>query len=749
MRQDEFNGFDSMFNLEDGFSFTNGIGRDAAEDDDDEYLFNTDDDLKPSSFKAVSEKPSPASHKTADEKPASDTFVPDPDRVFRAAPKKPLEKKERKTIRDFQMDFMAYASVCNSGKELDQLVAMFAANYDARDDKLDLMGWDILNTQKMTRKYVSLETITEISNRPTTLRNAIFKRSFLHFMETGECKFCALIGEELVEYLLDEVFQNPALLKWNCYVQRADGTRGEAYASWDKCRISSTPDALTAKFNALVRGDAASSIIAYYAMHNITLEESQLRRDFSAVVKRDCVAVTEAGVPGLVQKKTLDAIATLVRILDSLKKKGKLDIYVGKAGTGKTFEAIHNHFVPMYNGGKTLLVSLSTLVAINGAQRACKAERPTTPCSITMFNLCNRIPFMRPWVANGYKTYCIDELSQWGIEQLDTLTAIARTADASDAELVIMGDTNQIGSFLGRGNLLYMLIHNYPECVHMLTENKRADSESLVKFVWGIVDTHERDFSHYDIDDLTLKAYVHRVPDDDEMCITGSNSCAGVINMLRLEAALQRNRNDRLVSFYWPRSDQWNYYEMWNSNQEWIRARMRAKKIRVRPLENYKFGKGTCHSLDSAYDLKFLRNESCDAILVGDWTVRLLSRKLKIREGNTFIDKSAEIPWQDFITHFAPDYAMTVNKAQGLEWNHVLVVYGDAGRIDDRIPAGKSPAKNYNLNGADAAQATYVAMSRARSTLQIYTAGTQYGKQTEPLFADHMECLRTAVRREA
>lgn len=1013
---------------------------------------------------------------------------------MKSAKKSKKVLKPKKTIRDFRNDLLQYKNTMSQDKEIDKVVADFASGYDAKDDKLDLLGWDILNSERISRKYVSLEDITHLSERPNTLRRAIFKRSFLKFITDGVTEFCALQGDELIEYLLDEVFSNPNLLKKNCYVKRSDGSVGAAYEEWDHCRASSTPDALRAKFQALVGGDTSTSIISYYASHGVKLDVDELRESFNKAVKEQCTRVCESGVGGFVQTKIIDKLKTLRRILDTLNKENRLGIYVGLAGTGKampkdtliptpdgekllgeikvgdfvfdrkghptkvlgvydrgvrrcfeltfsdgrktrccdehiwpcytskknlknltlqemmekgirisaksggrfrmpingcvefaekeltvhpyilgvflgdgcckeryltlssndlpvvekvakllnataeklsennyswrfmkggkaittkevfgdiaswvmrgsnekaipayylhgssdqriallqglfdtdgsvssksnglasfsttsselyagvsyllrslglsastsskavcrgrvkqngtcstdyvvrthlkpdqfdvcfslprqieklkavfgafkrpskctervaltdvreiepcdqvcilvdnpehlflandflvthnTHRAIEDWFVPSFNGGKNLMVSLSTLVALNGARRANTQGYSTTPCSIAMYNLCANTNRMKSWVS-AYNVYCIDELSQWGLEQLDTFISIAQMALESGASFVCMGDISQIGSFLGRGNLLYMLMQNYP--VTKLTENHRASSNDLIDFVWNVAGTRSRNFTRFRVDDAGLEEYVHRTPEDGEMVVTGSNACAGLINMLRMESALKEDEHDMLPIFYMPKRGDWNYFEMWRDNETWIRDRMSKRAIRVRPLENFKFGEGSSPSLEITYSKKFLRNESCLAIMDG-WDVLIKSQMLprdisSSSKGDALEMKSARISWGDFIGHFAPNYATTVNKAQGLEWKKVMVVYGDVGQIDSR-QGEYVPSKNYNLNSKSASQATYVAVSRANDSLEIYTAGQQYGTQDAPMFADHMDCLK-------
>ena len=409
--------------------------------------------------------------------------------------------------------------------------------------------------------------------------------------------------------------------------------------------------------------------------------------------------------------------------------------------THNTHRAIEDWFVPNYNQGRNLIISLSTLVALNGARRANTQGYSTTPCSIAMYNLCANTNRMKSWVS-AYNVYCIDELSQWGLEQLDTFISIAQMALESGASFVCMGDISQIGSFLGRGNLLYMLMQNYP--VTKLTENHRASSNDLIDFVWNVAGTRARNFNRFRVDDAGLEEYVHRTPEDGEMVVTGSNACAGLINMLRMESALKEDEHDMLPIFYMPKRGDWNYFEMWRDNETWIRDRMSKRAIRVRPLENFKFGEGSSPSLEVTYSKKFLRNESCLAIMDGGDVLiksQMLPRDISSSaNGDSLEMKSARISWGDFIGHFAPNYATTVNKAQGLEWKKVMVVYGDVGQIDTR-QGEYVPSKNYNLNSKSASQATYVAVSRANDSLEIYTAGQQYGTQDAPMFADHMDCL--------
>ena len=1013
---------------------------------------------------------------------------------MKSAKKSKKVLKPKKTIRDFRNDLLQYKNTMSQDKEIDKVVADFASGYDAKDDKLDLLGWDILNSERISRKYVSLEDITHLSERPNTLRRAIFKRSFLKFITDGVTEFCALQGDELIEYLLDEVFSNPNLLKKNCYVTRSDGSVGAAYEEWDRCRASSTPDALRAKFQALVGGDTSTSIISYYASHGVKLSVDELSEAFNKAVKEQCTRVCESGVGGFVQTKIVDKLKTLRRILDTLNKENRLGIYVGLAGSGKampkdtliptpdgekllgeikvgdfvfdrkghptkvlgvydrgvrrcfeltfsdgrktrccdehiwpcytsrknlknltlqemmekgirisaksggrfrmpingcvefsekelpvhpyilgvflgdgcckeryltlssndrpvvekvekllnanaeklsennyswrfmkggkavttkevfgdiaswvmrgsnekaipadylhgsrdqriallqglfdtdgsvscksnglasfsttsselyygvsyllrslglptstsskavcrgrvkqngtcstdyvvrtylkpdqfdvcfslprqveklrsvfgtwkrpskctervaltdvreiepceqvcilvdnpehlflandflvthnTHRAIEDWFVPSFNGGKNLMVSLSTLVALNGARRANTQGYSTTPCSIAMYNLCANTNRMKSWVS-AYNVYCIDELSQWGLEQLDTFISIAQMALESGASFVCMGDISQIGSFLGRGNLLYMLMQNYP--VTKLTENHRASSNDLIDFVWNVAGTRTRNFNRFRVDDVGLEEYVHRTPEDGEMVVTGSNACAGLINMLRMESALKEDEHDMLPIFYIPKRGDWNYFEMWRDNETWIRDRMSKRAIRVRPLENFKFGEGSSPSLEITYSKKFLRNESCLAIMDGGDVLiksQMLPRDISSSAKRDALEmKSARISWGDFIGHFAPNYATTVNKAQGLEWKKVMVVYGDVGQIDTR-QGEYVPSKNYNLNSKSASQATYVAVSRANDSLEIYTAGQQYGTQDAPMFADHMDCLK-------
>lgn len=308
--------------------------------------------------------------------------------------------------------------------------------------------------------------------------------------------------------------------------------------------------------------------------------------------------------------------------------------------------------------------------------------------------------------------------------------------------LVVLGDLGQIGSFLGRGNLLYMLVANYPQALEELDVCHRIDNEGILSLIDMVRNKQFRAFKPFDMDMTSLISYVHSVPNDSEMCITGSNSCAGLVNQLRMEAALknQNDPKDRLPHFYVPSNNaEWNDYDMWRANDDWIRSHFRNKTICVRPKENFKFEKGAGNCLRENYNLKFLRNEMCIATMVSEWTVRIVSRVFKVSDGSY---KSADIAWGDFIQNFVPYYAITVNKAQGLEWNDVVVIYGDPSYLDERQQKSRyMPKKNYNLNSVDAAQATYVAISRPKQRLRIFCGNTKLTQQNKPYFSDHLEVL--------
>lgn len=1022
-----------------------------------------------------------------------------PDEQLRASLKqKTISKSEiQMSIDDFRREVQTKITT----KDLIDTIVEVASGYKSKGDKLDLLGWDILDTEKRHYKYVSLQAITDFSRRDTTIRKAVFRNSFVNFIKTGEKKFVPVLGDELVSFIIEEVFQSPDLLPasqgYDMFKRMARGVRGDGTPFSvselaDSIRFSCTPDALRVKFNTLVSQNKSggSTLVSYYAKHNISLDKEQLSRDFSARISASCKRVVESGQFGFVQEETIDTLKAMDSIIQEMIKRNLFHVLIGPAGSGKampkgmkiptpngektfgelkvgdfvfdrkghptkvlgvydrgvrpcfeltfsdgrktrccdehlwtcytsknnfktltlkemmelgirhegrkegarfriptnecveyeqktlpvhpyivgaflgdgcckernltlssddlpvvervaalldatykklstqnyswifiknghplktkdvfkevapcliqgsndkripsdylygsreqriallqglfdtdgsvsyrsngmanfsttsktlyenvsyllrslgiqvsnkskpvcrgrvkhdgtcftdytlttylkpeqfemcfslprqldklksvygTFKQpakrtdrvalvdvrevepceqqcilvdneehlfLANDFIVTHNthkavdeyfptleqkrGKGTLLVSLSTLVAINGADRATKRNKPTNPCSITMFNFCKTNPLRCAWVT-GYDTYCIDEFSQWGLEQLDTFMSILKRAYQERSNLVILGDLVQIGTFLGRGNLLYMLTANYPYTE--LSTNHRIKDSRISDVIDDIRIRQARYFEPFRMDMVSLQAFLHTKPSKSEMCITGSNAYAGLVNELKLEAELRQSINDKLPNFYVPSgTSDWNDYDVWKQNEEWIRSRMKQTSIKVRPKENYRFEKGIGKSLRASYSTKFLRNETCIAMMSSEFTVCVTSCVFKTNG----VFKTANISWGDFIQNFVPYYAITVNKAQGLEWDDVVVLYGNPEKLDERQGA-YVPKKNYNLNSSDAVQATYVAVSRPRETLRIFYDGIRTTKQNTPVFANHLDILK-------
>lgn len=1069
---------------------------DTEDKEDVSYLFNTPEFLKPN---------------TDTEPQSGCVVVEDLTNEYRkeveTSPEEQLkESLKNKTFSksDTQMsidDFRREVQMKVTQKDLIETVIEVASGYKSKGDKLDLRGWDILDTEKRHYKYVSLQQITDFSRRDTTIRKAVFRKSFMNFIKTGEKKFVPVLGDELVSFIIEEVFQSPELLSssqgYDTFKRMARGVRGDGTPFSvselaDSIRFSCTPDALRVKFNTLVSQNKSggSTLVSYYAKHNVSLDTNQLSQNFSERISTSCIRVVESGQFGFVPKSIVDTLQKMDCMIKDLLDNNLFHVLIGPAGSGKampkdmkiptpdgeklfgelkvgdyvfdrngkptkvlgvydrgvrpcfeltlsdgrktrccdehlwtcytsknnfktltlremieigirhkchkrgarfriptngfvefkqktlpvhpyiigaflgdgccternltlssndfpviervaallnatykrnsthnyswiflrnghslktkdvfkevascliqgsndkripsdylygsreqriallqglfdtdgsvsyrsngmatfsttsktlyenvshllrslgvqvsnetkpvcrgrvkqdgtcstdyalttylrpeqfemcfslprqldklksvygtfkrptkrtdrvalvdvrevepceqqcilvdndehlflandfivthnTHNAVNDYFPTKVQKTKkgTLLVSLSTLVAINGADRASKQGKPTNPCSITMFNFCKSNPLRCSWVSE-YDTYCIDEFSQWGLEQLDTFMSILERAYKERAEMVILGDLLQIGTFLGRGNLLYMLTANYP--FTELDTNHRIKETQINSLITDIRSRQARTFEPFRMDQVSLRAFIHAKPTNSEMCITGSNSYAGIVNELKLESVLKQSMTDALPNFYVPfGTSDWNDYDMWKQNEDWIRSRMKHTSIKVRPKENFRFEKGIGKNLRDSYNKKFLRNETCIAMMVSEYTVRVVSCVFKT--GGEY--KSANISWGDFIQNFVPYYAITVNKAQGLEWDDVVVLYGNPEKLDERQGA-YVPKKNYNLNSSDAVQATYVAVSRPRETLRIYYDGIRTTKQNTPVFANHLDILK-------
>ncbi len=361
--------------------------------------------------------------------------------------------------------------------------------------------------------------------------------------------------------------------------------------------------------------------------------------------------------------------------LDKAASEGRLHIHVGAAGTGKS-TAVAGIVNTMEDSQSACVVSLSNTIGMMFKQRV-EGIRNFS-CVAAASSIRNEHAPRRP-VHSDFLV--LDEFSQWGFEWLWLLVDLLNWNDK--ARVDIMGDTNQIPTFLCSGNLLYAVVKEYPGCVKEYKEQHRFTGEYR-RLMDGIVNEHKF------LTDVCFQGSKDYSTVD--CVITGTNKHVEEISKEVFEAKFGRRILDG------------------EAFSDYARPGTQAICNTTRTI-----GKGTGSEARVFRNERFLVTGRKD-----DRTWRLVS---------AVDNRTVDVSDKDFDRTFSLGYAVTVNRAQGLEWDNVYVVM-------DRT--------DYNLMHFDA---LYVALSRGRKSVRFVTRGLDKSTLESFLgrtnkFTNHFDCIR-------
>lgn len=360
--------------------------------------------------------------------------------------------------------------------------------------------------------------------------------------------------------------------------------------------------------------------------------------------------------------------------LDKAVEEGRLHIHVGHAGTGKS-TAVARVLNSRKDGPSATVVSLSNTIGLMFKQRV------RGICNLS----CNAASARLQEDSSGkgltdLDYLVMDEFSQWGFEWLWLLVKLLERNPT--AQLHVMGDTDQIPTFLCSGNLLYAMTARYPQCVEQYDKQYRFHGDYL-SMMGSLVGKHV----------LEPGKFLVTTPDykDYDCVITGTNAHVAMLNrsMLKAKTGIDFAENGKLSSVV----D--------------IGTALVCSETR-------KVGK------DKAAQVPVYRNEKFLVVHADiprkEWILASVVDGREVHVGGMDLDRSFEL-----------GYAMTVNRAQGLEWDRVLV-YMD---YSDRNMMSFSPL--------------YVALSRGRESASLYLDGLSlasvnwYLKRNNE-YVDHFRC---------
>lgn len=368
-------------------------------------------------------------------------------------------------------------------------------------------------------------------------------------------------------------------------------------------------------------------------------------------MKDKCMKLIEMFRSGEYEKLRDPMISKLKDLMKSLIASGRLKILVGRPGTGKSTEAgkIASKFL------KPAIVSLSNTIC-NMFEHKCHG---IAKYSCTKARYCFK--------HGKHDCIVFDESSQFGYETLDLLIEIFEKNQ--NAMFVIMGDVDQIPTFLSSGSFLYSAMKEFPECVTELNKQYRFQNNPEYRDLMSSVVNSEIP------DGVQIECFTEELIRNTDCFITGANETVSWLNKVCLKV---KNPELNVNSTYVKDSVDIAYALCTAKNPSAIPLIANSTKELKSKGDDYKLYVNTRFSFSHMSGDRFvLRN------LVDETTVRVSDRQL-----NSF---------------FSLGYAITVNKSQGLEWPSVCVYVSPRDRN----------LKNFN--------AMYVAISRGMDAMILAT----------------------------
>jgi hypothetical protein len=366
----------------------------------------------------------------------------------------------------------------------------------------------------------------------------------------------------------------------------------------------------------------------------------------------------------------LKKIDELKGLLVSCAKEDRIQFVVGPAGTGKS-----SYVVNSLNSGRNVVVSLSNTIGLM-FKKKCAARK--VPVGIDNFS-CTAAHWAlysektkRHWDIVDRDCVVIDEFSQWGLESVDLLTLLLKKNP--NAYFYVMGDIDQIPTFLSSGSLLYsateMLRKEFP---HLVTEMRKqyryAHSSKYMELVEAMTqENHVPDSTPIDtITDHYLK--------NCDCFITGANKHVATLNDRAFAAKfglpLKRVETARMLS------------------DKAMLAFSKDPNSRIELIST-----STKIVETQGGSAKLLANERWMLTKTSGVKFPLFHLTSEVTGNEIAISR------RDLDYSFTLGYAITVNKSQGLDWNKVGVVL--------------DPYLDYNLQ---AFNALYVAATRGKDAM--------------------------------
>jgi hypothetical protein len=328
----------------------------------------------------------------------------------------------------------------------------------------------------------------------------------------------------------------------------------------------------------------------------------------------------------------------------------KVKVHYGHAGCGKSTSVVNE----CTKDKKCVIVSLSNTICNMFKQKVNHIQT----CSCSKANIL--FAKNKEDIFTNADIIVIDEFSQWGFEWLPLLNNILKCNP--NADFYIMGDVDQIPTFLSSGSLLYSIINEFPNKVEEhKTQYRFANVPEYRDLVNDILNNQLKpNLVIGELNDFVLK--------NTDCFICGTRDNVSFVNKRALCA-----RFPDKINFNSTFTNKFNILQITDGEVPLIAT----TTTKIRGANVYR---NTRYKVNSIQDDEVILKSQVDGSLV-------LCKEMDININFDFA------------------YAITVNKAQGLEWENVCCY----------ITSSDWNLKSYN--------ALYVALTRGKHNIIIASDG--------------------------
>lgn len=392
------------------------------------------------------------------------------------------------------------------------------------------------------------------------------------------------------------------------------------------------------------------------------LDIADIKRELNAAIKVNVKRVVEPLGDKidtrLMLESDLQLIDSIKSLTSALIKFNLLHIYTGYAGSGKSTHAICD--IPSFD---CISVTRSNTVGMSLDTKYHKVYSDSSfiPKSITAYNL-SKTPNVN---------VIIDEFSQWELHDLETLETILSQANTYNKHVYILGDTLQMKGFISRGSLLEPFIQLYKACGGVVIEYNELHRCEDLNYNGKVLQYIQSGDTNYLSEYINVGSFGDITEDDFENIISNGvilTNCGDSDKMFNNGRGCKYANH--LVINYLAKQNGVDYESVNDALTELtkmgLHINLLANDTCIMNLEAYK----NSESERERMDYKLFSNERARLSYKNGRYVIELERRSADNE---------EISWKfnsvdDAMEHFTLGYAITVTRAQGLEWDNVIYV---------------------------------------------------------------------------